>query len=155
MPSSMEIWASASRRRAGPSRKDASRSSLPTGAVRAMPPAAPWRSPRGCRPGSFEITIRDDGKGFDWRTLPEVEPENLLAFNGRGIFLTKIYFDEVIYNDSGNQVTLRKTPPSAGRRLIPRRSAQMKLSVSRYAAIWIALSRNPAFFFLITTCSMA
>jgi CheY-like chemotaxis protein/anti-sigma regulatory factor (Ser/Thr protein kinase) len=59
-------------------------------------------------PQLFEITIRDDGKGFDWRTLPAVEPENLLAFNGRGIFLTKIYFDEVIYNDSGNQVTLRK-----------------------------------------------
>jgi len=59
-------------------------------------------------PEMFEITIRDDGSGFDWRTLPAVEPENLLAFNGRGIFLTKIYFDEVIYNDSGNEVTLRK-----------------------------------------------
>jgi len=59
-------------------------------------------------PRLFEITIRDDGKGFDWRTLPAVEPENLLAFNGRGIFLTKIYFDEVTYNDAGNEVTLRK-----------------------------------------------
>jgi CheY-like chemotaxis protein/anti-sigma regulatory factor (Ser/Thr protein kinase) len=56
----------------------------------------------------FEITIRDQGKGFDWRSLPEVAPENLLAFNGRGIFLTKIYFDEVRYNDSGNEVTLRR-----------------------------------------------
>ncbi len=59
-------------------------------------------------PELFEIRIRDDGRGFDWRTLPAVEPENLLAFNGRGIFLTKIYFDEVAYNDSGNEVTLRK-----------------------------------------------
>jgi len=59
-------------------------------------------------PRLFEITIRDDGKGFDWRTLPAVEPENLLAFNGRGIFLTKIYFDEVTYNNAGNEVTLRK-----------------------------------------------
>jgi CheY-like chemotaxis protein/anti-sigma regulatory factor (Ser/Thr protein kinase) len=56
----------------------------------------------------FEVVIRDDGEGFDWRTLPAVEPENLLAFNGRGIFLTKIYFDEVAYNDAGNEVTLRK-----------------------------------------------
>jgi CheY-like chemotaxis protein/anti-sigma regulatory factor (Ser/Thr protein kinase) len=62
----------------------------------------------------FEIQIRDDGRGFDWRTLPAVEPENLLAFNGRGIFLTKIYFDEVTYNDAGNEVTLRKF--GAGRR---------------------------------------
>ena len=59
-------------------------------------------------PTFFEISIRDDGKGFDWRSLPAVEPENLLAFNGRGIFLTKIYFDEVSYNDDGTEVTMRK-----------------------------------------------
>ncbi len=59
-------------------------------------------------PAVFEVTIRDEGKGFDWRTLPAVVPENLLAFNGRGIFLTKIYFDDVEYNEAGNQVTLRK-----------------------------------------------
>ncbi len=58
----------------------------------------------------FEVTIRDEGQGFDWRALPEVAPENLLAFNGRGILLTKIYFDEVEYNEQGNQVTLRKRP---------------------------------------------
>jgi sigma-B regulation protein RsbU (phosphoserine phosphatase) len=59
-------------------------------------------------PEMFEIVICDDGSGFDWRTLPAVAPENLLAFNGRGIFLTKISFDEVVYNDAGNEVTLRK-----------------------------------------------
>ncbi len=57
---------------------------------------------------SFEITIRDEGEGFDWRALPDVAPENLMSFNGRGIFLTKIYFDEVIYSEKGTQVTLRK-----------------------------------------------
>jgi CheY-like chemotaxis protein/anti-sigma regulatory factor (Ser/Thr protein kinase) len=62
-------------------------------------------------PDLFEITVRDDGDGFDWRTLPAVAPENLLAFNGRGVFLTKIYFDEVVYNDAGNEVTLRKHKP--------------------------------------------
>jgi sigma-B regulation protein RsbU (phosphoserine phosphatase) len=56
----------------------------------------------------FEVTVRDEGAGFDWRKLPAVAPENLLAYNGRGIFLTKIYFDDVQYNESGNQVTLRK-----------------------------------------------
>jgi CheY-like chemotaxis protein/anti-sigma regulatory factor (Ser/Thr protein kinase) len=59
-------------------------------------------------PERFEIAVRDDGGGFDWRNLPAVEPENLLAFNGRGLFLTKIYFDEVTFNDAGNEVTLRK-----------------------------------------------
>jgi DNA-binding response OmpR family regulator len=56
----------------------------------------------------FEVIIRDEGQGFDWRKLPAVSPENLLAYNGRGIFLTKIYFDDVEYNEEGNQVTLRK-----------------------------------------------
>jgi DNA-binding response OmpR family regulator len=59
-------------------------------------------------PELFEVTIRDEGQGFDWKKLPEVAPENLLAFNGRGILLTRIYFDEVIYNETGNQVALRK-----------------------------------------------
>jgi DNA-binding response OmpR family regulator len=59
-------------------------------------------------PELFEITIRDEGTGFNWHELPEVVPENLLTFNGRGIFLTKIYFDEVQYNGAGNEVTLRK-----------------------------------------------
>ena len=57
---------------------------------------------------SFEISIRDEGRGFDWHKLPVVAPENLLSFNGRGIFLTKIYFDDVIYNETGTMVTLRK-----------------------------------------------
>jgi CheY-like chemotaxis protein len=60
---------------------------------------------------SFTISIKDQGKGFDWRQLPTVSPENLLAFNGRGIFLTKIYFDAVSYNESGNEVTLTKNRP--------------------------------------------
>ncbi len=56
----------------------------------------------------FEITISDEGAGFDWRALPGVEAENLLAYSGRGIFLTKIYFDELRYNERGNEVTLVK-----------------------------------------------
>jgi DNA-binding response OmpR family regulator len=59
-------------------------------------------------PSLFEITIQDEGAGFDWKCLPTLAAENLLAYNGRGIFLTKIYFDEVLYNESGTAVTLRK-----------------------------------------------
>ena len=57
---------------------------------------------------AFRISVRDEGKGFDWRNLPEVLPENLFTFNGRGILLAKIYYDEVSYNDAGNEVTLIK-----------------------------------------------
>jgi DNA-binding response OmpR family regulator len=54
------------------------------------------------------ITIGDDGDGFDWKNLPGLSKENLLQCNGRGIFLTKIFFDSVEYNAKGNCVTLRK-----------------------------------------------
>ncbi len=54
------------------------------------------------------VTVRDEGVGFDWRSLPSSSTESLLHFNGRGIFLTKIFFDVVEYNAAGNQVTLRK-----------------------------------------------
>jgi DNA-binding response OmpR family regulator len=56
----------------------------------------------------FRVTIRDEGKGFDWRNLPDLLPENLLTYSGRGIFMTKIYYDEVLYNERGNEVTLVK-----------------------------------------------
>jgi DNA-binding response OmpR family regulator len=56
----------------------------------------------------FTIRIRDEGGGFDWRNLPELLPENLFSYSGRGIFLTKIYFDELDYNEPGNEVTLLK-----------------------------------------------
>jgi DNA-binding response OmpR family regulator len=59
-------------------------------------------------PESFTITIHDEGAGFDWRNLPELVPENLFSYSGRGIFLTKIYYDEVSYNEAGNEVTLVK-----------------------------------------------
>jgi DNA-binding response OmpR family regulator len=56
----------------------------------------------------LEVRITDQGSGFDWRALPELSAETLLKYNGRGIFLTKIYYDEVRYNDAGNEVTLIK-----------------------------------------------
>jgi DNA-binding response OmpR family regulator len=64
-------------------------------------------------PEAFEVVVRDEGRGFDWRRLPIVAPENLMSFNGRGIFLTKIYFDEVRYNEKGTEVTLRKKAKTA------------------------------------------
>lgn len=55
-----------------------------------------------------EICIRDEGKGFNWRSLSEPSPENLLSYNGRGIFLTKIFYDEVKFNERGNEVVIVK-----------------------------------------------
>ena len=45
------------------------------------------------------IKIKDEGKGFDPSTLPDpTHPENLLKDSGRGVFLMKVYMNEVKYN---------------------------------------------------------
>lgn len=45
------------------------------------------------------IKIKDEGKGFDPAKLPDpTEPENLLKDSGRGVYLMKVYMDDVKYN---------------------------------------------------------
>jgi CheY-like chemotaxis protein/anti-sigma regulatory factor (Ser/Thr protein kinase) len=58
---------------------------------------------------SLKFVIRDEGPGFDPRRLPDpTEPANLERVSGRGVFLMRTFMDEVIYNETGNQVTLIK-----------------------------------------------
>ncbi|TCK62515.1 ATP-binding protein [Seleniivibrio woodruffii] len=57
----------------------------------------------------LEMSLEDEGEGFDVDSLPDpTDPESLLKLHGRGILITRMYFDEVKYNDKGNHVTLRK-----------------------------------------------
>ncbi|MBF0409759.1 MAG: response regulator [Candidatus Riflebacteria bacterium] len=56
-----------------------------------------------------EWYISDEGPGFDWKNIPNpIDPENLTNTHGRGIFLTKLQFDELEYLGKGNQIRLRK-----------------------------------------------
>ena len=49
--------------------------------------------------GKLVIKIKDQGPGFDPEKVPDpTEPENLLKDSGRGLYLMKIYMDEVKYN---------------------------------------------------------
>ncbi len=51
--------------------------------------------------------ITDQGKGFDYNLLPDpTSPENIEKIDGRGIFLIKNLADNVMFNDSGNQIKL-------------------------------------------------
>lgn len=55
------------------------------------------------------MSMEDQGMGFDVNTLPDpTDPEGLLKLHGRGILITRMYFDEVSYNGKGNKVTLKK-----------------------------------------------
>jgi len=57
----------------------------------------------------FALQVRDMGPGFDYENLPDpTVPENLILTHGRGIFLMRRLMDELEFNDSGNQIRIRK-----------------------------------------------
>ena len=56
-----------------------------------------------------EWIIRDEGTGFPWRdVLARLNTADLLGLSGRGIFLAKLQFDVLEYQDPGNCVRVRK-----------------------------------------------
>jgi CheY-like chemotaxis protein/anti-sigma regulatory factor (Ser/Thr protein kinase) len=61
--------------------------------------------------GEFRVTVRDEGTGFDWWALADAEPGATLA--GRGVLLARVHFDEIRWNERGNEVTLVKRIPFA------------------------------------------
>ena len=59
----------------------------------------------------LEVTVRDEGEGFDWRN--QKESEGLEKTSGKGTTFIKTFFDSYQYNDKGNEITLiRKKPPT-------------------------------------------
>ncbi len=51
------------------------------------------------------VTITDDGDGFDWRAYLNVDPRRAMDGHGRGIAYARMMsFDEVIFNEKGNEV---------------------------------------------------
>lgn len=63
-------------------------------------------------PDEAVFVIRDEGPGFHVGALPDpTDPENLLKPSGRGVLLMRIFMDDVIYNERGNEVTLIKRRP--------------------------------------------
>jgi serine phosphatase RsbU (regulator of sigma subunit)/anti-sigma regulatory factor (Ser/Thr protein kinase) len=60
-------------------------------------------------PISASMSVIDEGNGFDFENVPDpLSPENRMKDHGRGIFLMRHYFDEVIFNSKGNRVLGRK-----------------------------------------------
>jgi anti-sigma regulatory factor (Ser/Thr protein kinase)/PAS domain-containing protein len=57
-----------------------------------------------------EYIITDQGRGFDYQKYlqGDIEANEAMLAHGRGIALAKNIFDEIRYNDTGNQVSLVK-----------------------------------------------
>ena len=55
------------------------------------------------------FVIRDEGAGFDPKTLPDpTDPSNMERISGRGLLLIRTFMNEVEHNDKGNQITMVK-----------------------------------------------
>jgi serine/threonine-protein kinase RsbW len=49
--------------------------------------------------GNIIIKVKDEGDGFDPAKVPDpTEPQNLLKDSGRGVYLMKVYMDDLKYN---------------------------------------------------------
>jgi len=60
-------------------------------------------------PEAARITLRDEGPGFDYRSLPDpTDRENLSRVSGRGVFLMRTFMDKTEFNEAGNEVTMTK-----------------------------------------------
>jgi len=53
----------------------------------------------------IQVTITDQGSGFDWRKYEQIKPERILQSHGRGIAMAKaLSFSWIEYRGKGNQV---------------------------------------------------
>ena len=59
--------------------------------------------------GEATFIIRDEGSGFDPKSLPDpTDPENLSKSSGRGVMMMRAFMDEVRFNETGNEITMVK-----------------------------------------------
>ncbi len=60
-------------------------------------------------PDRIEVSVSDEGSGFDYRNLPDPRhDQNLQKPSGRGVLLMRSYMDKVEFNDSGSSVHMTK-----------------------------------------------
>lgn len=60
------------------------------------------------------FSIEDQGRGFDWRTLPKtLDDMEILSNYGRGLFLIRAFMTRVEFNDKGTRITLVKEKPDS------------------------------------------
>tara|TARA_Y100001970_G_scaffold266920_1_gene356220 strand:+ start:371 stop:1258 length:888 start_codon:yes stop_codon:yes gene_type:complete len=56
---------------------------------------------------SAKYVVRDEGKGFAHaELLDQLDPDNLLQIEGRGLVMIKNFMDEVFWNERGNEITM-------------------------------------------------
>lgn len=55
----------------------------------------------------LEVSVEDEGEGFDPEEIPDpLKEENLLNEGGRGVYLIEQYADDIQFSKSGTKVTI-------------------------------------------------
>ncbi len=57
-------------------------------------------------PDVYEVTIVDDGPGFDFRKIASISEHTLSKQCGRGLAMIRMVMDHVIHNEKGNEIRL-------------------------------------------------
>ena len=60
-----------------------------------------------CFGDSLTVTVKDEGKGFDWQSASK-HISNLTETSGRGMGILQNFFDTIIFNHTGNEITCVK-----------------------------------------------
>ena len=80
-----------------------------------MDPAKNVKIEYSVGPAKIEISISDQGDGFDLKAIPDPRcSENLYKTEGRGLLLMRSYMDVVEFNERGNSVYMvryKEKPP--------------------------------------------
>ena len=67
----------------------------------------------------FECEIQDEGPGFDFSNLPDIQDTASLLIEGKGLQIIRYYMDEVSWNATGNAIKMvkysKKVESSIGR----------------------------------------
>ena len=72
-----------------------------------MDPAKNVKIEYSVDPDKIEISISDEGNGFNPQIVPDPrQRENLYKAEGRGLFLMRSYMDVIKYNERGNNVRM-------------------------------------------------
>jgi serine/threonine-protein kinase RsbW len=76
-----------------------------------------------CEPGEVSIAVKDEGKGFDIKDVPDpTAPENIGSVHGRGIHVIRALMDEVRFKECGAVIHMRKSATEASK--LPAKDAQ-------------------------------
>ena len=60
--------------------------------------------------GTVRFTIRDQGRGFDWKRFIDIDPQRAFDNHGRGIVIARtLSFDSLEYRGCGNEVVAQIT----------------------------------------------